>query len=122
MEPGGQRFLHADGGAAAADVAGEGEELFDVDHLQFLVAGDAGGLLEVHLLGAGNDADDEARAVAPQHEGFEEPIDGLAEQGGDVLGAEVVLVDLVGDEFVGYLQLVEQPCGVGFIDFHVSFC
>ena len=37
-----------------------------------------------------------------------------------MLGTQMILVHLVGDEFVLYLQLVEQTRGVGLVDFHDS--
>ena len=45
----GKGLFHADGRAAAADVAGQGQELLDVQHFAVLVAGNAGGGFQVHL-------------------------------------------------------------------------
>ena len=40
VDVGREMLFHADGGAAATDVAGEGEEFFDRDHFTAFVAGD----------------------------------------------------------------------------------
>lgn len=114
VDIGGEGFLHADGGAGTADVAGEGKELLHGNEVARLVAADAGGFLEVELHGAGDDADEIADLVAGEDEGFEDTVDVLAELGCDVDGGEVGLVDLVGNEFVGYLGGVEETGDVGF--------
>ena len=113
VDEGGEGFLHADGGAAAADVAGGGQEFTDVEHLAVLVAGDLGGDLQVHFEIAGDHADEEAGAVAAQHEGLEHLFDILAQLVGDVLRGQVGFVHFVGDEFVGDAGCVEQPGRIG---------
>ena len=117
VEPGGQRLLHADGGASTTDVARQGQQFFDVNHFHFLVARHFGGFLEVHLLGAGDDAYEKPCLVATQHQRLEQPFYGLSQLFGDMGGAEVVFVHLVGDELVGNLHLVEHPRCVGLLGF-----
>ena len=97
---GGEGFLHADGGAAAADVAGQGKEFLDVDQFGALVAGDAGGFLEVDLAVAPDHADEMAVAVAAQDDGLVDAGDVLSELGGYGIGGEVLLLPLVWDQFV----------------------
>ena len=87
-----------------------------MDHLHLLVARYLGGFLQVHLLGAGDDADEESQLVATQYEGFEQSLDGLPQLLSDMLCPEVVLVDLVGNQVVGDFHLVEQSGCIGFLD------
>ena len=61
---------------------------------------------------ARHDADETARAVASQHEGFEDAGDLLAQLFGDVRGSEVLLVHLIRYQFIGDLRTVEQPRGI----------
>ena len=66
-----EMLFHADGGAAATDVAGEGEEFFDRDHFTAFVAGDFGVLFQIDLVGAGNDTDEVAAFVAVEDKRLE---------------------------------------------------
>ena len=63
-------------------------------------------------------------AVAPQHERLEHPFDGFVQLGGDMHGSQIVLVEPVGNQPVGYLLPIEQPGGVRFVDFdrHIRKC
>ena len=114
---GGEVLLHADGRAAATDVAGEGQELLHGDHLALLVARYLGGELEVDGGIAGDDAHEVAGAVALQDEGLEHLGDVFAQRLGYMGCGEVALIYLVGDELVGYLGLVEQAGCIGLLDF-----
>lgn len=107
MHPCGQGFFHADRGASAADITGEGQQLADVDHLDFFVTGDLGCFLEVHFVRSGDDADKEAGLVASEYECLEDLFDGKAQYFGRMLCSQVLLVHLVGDEFVANMELVE---------------
>ena len=71
VDIGREMLFHADGGAAATDVAGEGEEFFDRDHFTAFVAGDFGGLFQIDLVGAGNDTDEVAAFVAVEDKRLE---------------------------------------------------
>lgn len=71
VDIGREMLFHADGGAAATDVAGEGEEFFDRDHFTTFVAGDFGGLFQIDLVGAGNDTDEVAAFVAVEDKRLE---------------------------------------------------
>ena len=118
VDEGRQGLLHSDGGTSAADVAGQGEQLADVDHLAVLVAGDAGRHLQVHLEIAGNHADEESVAVAPQYKRLEDLFDVLPELRRDMLGSEIILVHLVGNEGVFYACRIEQAGRICFLDLH----
>lgn len=107
VKPCRQGLLHAYGRTAATDVARQWQQLPHVYHLHFLVSSHLGGFFQVHLFGTGNDTDEEAQLLAPQDEGLEQPLDGLAQLLGNVLRAEVVLIHLVCNEFVGHFQLVQ---------------
>ena len=117
MDEGGEGLLHADWRASAADVARQGQQLLHRDEVAALIAGDFGGLLEVHLFVAWDDADEVARFVAFQHQGLEHLVDVLAQLVGDVLRAQVVPIDFVGDELIRNLLLVKKPARIGFVDF-----
>ena len=71
VDIGREMLFHADGGAAATDVAGEGEEFFDRDHFTAFFAGDFGGLFQIDLVGAGNDTDEVAAFVAVEDKRLE---------------------------------------------------
>ena len=71
VDIGREMLFRADGGAAATDVAGEGEEFFDRDHFTAFVAGDFGGLIQIDLVGAGNDTDEVAAFVAVEDKRLE---------------------------------------------------
>ena len=104
---GGEMLLHAYGRAAATDIACEGKELLHGNHLTLLVARHLGGKFEVYRRIARNHTHEVPCAVTLQDECLEYLCDILAQRLGHMWGAEVVLVNLVGDEFVGYLCLVE---------------
>ena len=71
VDIGREMLFHADGGAAATDVAGEGEEFFERDHFTAFVAGAFGGLFQIALVGAGNDTDEVAAFVAVEDKRLE---------------------------------------------------
>ena len=71
VDIGRKMLFHADGGAAATDVAGEGEEFFDRDHFTAFVAGDFSGLFQINLVGAGNYTDEVAAFVAVEDKRLE---------------------------------------------------
>lgn len=113
MDERGQALLHAHGRAAPADVARGGKQLLQGEQLALLVARDAGRHLEIHLVLAGDDAHEEPRAVAPQHDGLEHLFHVFTQTRGHVHRAEVTLVHHVGDKLVGHTRLVEQAGGIG---------
>ena len=49
---------------------------------------------------------------------LEHAVDVLAQTGGYMYGAQIVLIHLVGNEFIGYLGFVEQPRCISLINFH----
>ena len=120
VDEGGQGLLHSYGRAASSDVAGKGKQLANVDHLAILVAGDAGRHLQVHFEIAGNDADEESVAVAPQDECLEDLFDILPELRSDMLCSEIRLVHFVRNERVFYSGRIEQSGCICFVDFHDS--
>ncbi len=117
MHPCWQGFFHADRRASAADIAGLRQEFADVNHLDFFVACYFCRLLEVHFVGARNNAYEEACFVASKHECLENLFNRFPKHLGCMFGAKVVLVHLVGDEFVADMELVQQPRCVGFFRF-----
>ena len=116
MDIRGERLLHPDGRTAATDVARQGQQFLYGDEVALLVARHLGSQLQVYFVFAGDDADEMARLVAVQDEGLEHTIYILAQAGGYVYRAQVAFVHLVGDQFVGYLGLVQQPGCIGLID------
>ena len=49
---------------------------------------------------------------------LEHAVDVLAQTGGYMYGAQIVLIHLVGNELIRNLGLVEKPCCIRLIDFH----
>ena len=115
VDVGGEKLLHADGRAAPTDVAGEGQQLLHVDEVALLVAAHLGCQLEVDFVFAGDDADEVPRAVTPQHEGLEDALYVFAQLFGHVGRAKVVLVHLVGNQFVLHPGLVHQAGSIGLV-------
>ena len=87
--------------------------------IDFLVATDLGGALQVHFEISRHHAHEVTDFVAVNEDGFENLVDVFAEAVCHVLCAEVVLVDLVGDEFVTDFLPVENACRVCLLDVHV---
>ena len=112
-----KKFLHPDGRASATDIPCERKQILDRYKVALLVAAHFGSQLEVHLVLAGNDADEMSGFVTMQDQCLEHTIDILAQRGCHVGGAEVVLVHLVGNQFVSHLGLVQKAGGVGFVYF-----
>ena len=112
---GGEWLFHADGGAAAADVAGQGKEFLDVNQFGAFVAGDAGGFLEVDLAVAPDHADEMTVAVAAQDDGLVDAGDVLSESGCHGIGGEMLLVHFVGYQLIGYSGPVQKAGCVGFL-------
>ena len=121
MEKGGEGLFHPHGRAAAADVAGEAEQLLDGDEVDLLVAGGVGRLFQVNLAVAGDDADKVAGALALEHDGFEDTVYVLAQLVGDVLRLKVVLVDGVLVQHELHARLLQQAHGIGLCDSFASF-
>ena len=122
MDVGGKMTFHADGRAAAADVARRREQLLQGEKLALLVARRAGGHLQVDLVLAGDDADEMPRPVAAQNDGLEHLLDVFAQARRHVHGAEVALVDGVGNQFVGNARSVEQAGSVGLVGLVAHGC
>lgn len=78
MDVGGKMFFHADRRAASPDVAGEWQQLFDMNHFATFVAGNLGRLFQIHFASAGNDTDQITVLIAVQDEGFENLFDVFA--------------------------------------------
>lgn len=119
VEIGRKSFFHANRRTSAANISGRGQQLFHVNHLHFLVSAHFGRLFQVDLFGARDDAHEEARLVATQNESFEHLLDVLPYCSGKVLGSQIVLVDFIGHEFIGYARVVEQSRSIGF---YLFFC
>ena len=113
-------LLHAYGGASSAHVAGQREQFFHGDEVGFLGSGGFGGFLEVYLRIAGDDTDKVSGLFPFEHEGLEHPVDVLAKLRSYMVGCEIVGVDGVGHQLVGYAGFVKQTCGIGFLNFHGS--
>ena len=112
-------LLEAERAAAAADVAGKRCQVLERNGVDFLVAADLGGSLQVHFEISRHHAHEVTDLVAVNEDGLENLIDVFAEAVGNVLCAEVVLVDLVGDEFVTDFLPVENARRVSLLDVHV---
>ena len=91
VDKGGERLLHPDGRAAAADIAGKGQKLLLVNQRATFVAGELSCRLKVNLVVARYYADKEPRFVSPKHKCFEDCRNIFAEFRGNVLCGEVLL-------------------------------
>ena len=118
VDIGREMLFHADGRAAATDVAGEGEEFFDRDHFTTFVAGDFGGLFQIDLVGAGNDTDEVAAFVAVEDKRLEYLRDILASLVGNVCRAQIVFIYFIRNQLVSHFGFVQQACYVCFVNFH----
>ena len=107
MDVGGERFFHPDGAAGTPYVSRGGQQFLHGDHVAFFVARYFCGLLEVEFRGAGDHADEMAGFVTLQHQRFEYLLHGLVELVGNVRGAEVCFVHIVGDQVVGNSGFVQ---------------
>ena len=112
---GGEGLLHADGGAASADVSGKRQELLYVDQFGPLVAGDPGGFLEVYLAVALYYAYEISVAVTAQHYGLVYAGDVLTESGCHGIGGEMLFVHFVWYQLIGYSGPVQKAGCVGFL-------
>lgn len=68
----------------------------------------------------GDDTDKVSGLFPFEHEGLEHPVDVLAKLRRYMVGCEIVGVDGVGHQLVGYAGFVKQTCGIGFLNFHGS--
>ena len=118
MDEGGKGLFHADGGAAPADVAGEGQKLLHVDHGAVLIAADAGRHLQVHFRGTGHYAYEQTVFVSPQDQGLEHTVQVFSQLLRHVGGLQMLLVHLIGDQGVGDSGGVQQPGGICFLNLH----
>ena len=117
LEEGREGFLHADGAAAAAQVAREGQQLLLRQHGDGLVARGAGDGLQVQLLLHRDDADQVFRPVAGEDEGLVDHFGGQVHLGGHE-GAVVVFVGhIVFAGLVGDFRCVQVTQDVGFDGF-----
>lgn len=91
VDKGGERLLHPDGRAAAADIAGKGQKLLLVNQRATFVAGELSCRLKVNFVVARYYADKEPRFVSPKHKCFEDCRNIFAEFRGNVLRGEVLL-------------------------------
>ena len=117
MDEGGEGLFHADGRAAAADVACERQQFLHRDEVAALVARDFGGLFQIDFLVAWDDTDEMSRFVPFQHQRLEHLVDVLAQLVGDMLCPEVVFIDFVRYQLILDFLLVQEPARVGFVDF-----
>lgn len=111
-----ERLFHANGRAAAANVAGGGKQLLHGNEVALLVARSFGCLFEVDFGISGNNAYEMPGAVAVEHKSLEYLSDILIELFGDVVGGEVVLVDNVWHQFVFDFSPVEQTCCISLVN------
>ena len=110
----GELFASAEDGDAAADVAGEGCDFLEGNHVDFAVTGEFGEGFEVEFHVAGDDGEGAAVAIAADEECFEDLFRGEIELGGDGDGVEAVFVDLIFADLEGDLHGLQKPHGVGF--------
>ena len=91
-------------------------------HIGALVARHACRRFEIDLAVARNDAHEDSRAIATQHQRFEYLLDRLAQLLSHVAGIEVLLIDHIGNKFVGDFGAIEQSHSICFIDFCHRLC
>ncbi len=108
MEESGEVLFHSYWGTASADISGHSEQILHRYHLHFLVAGCLGQSLEVHFRVAGYDADYMSGLVSVQYQGLEDAVDILSQTICNVLCRQIVLVELVRNEFICNARLVQQ--------------
>ena len=117
LDVGRERFFHADWRAAAADVAGEREQIFHVHHGDAFVSGDARRGLEVELFFRRQAKDDGARLVADCDDGFENAIGIKAQDFGGMDAGEVLFAVFVGFCFVRNFGRIQNAHDIGFLFF-----
>ncbi len=121
VDVGREGFFHADGGATAADVAGEGEQIFHVYHGDAFVSGGAGGRFEVEFFFRRQAKDDGAGFVTYCDDGFENAIRIEPQDFGGMDAGEVIFAVFVGFCFVRNFRGVQNPHDIGFLFFpHVG--
>ena len=114
VDMGGIGLLHADGGASAADIAREGKKLLHGDHFDPLITGHGSALLQIQLLGGGDNEDVQTVLVPSRHEGLKDALHIDAEGLGQMDAAEVAFVHLVFGHLIGDSCPIQQAHGIGF--------
>lgn len=104
-----ETLLHTYRGTSSADISRHSEQILHRYHLHFLVAGCLGQSLEVHFRVAGYDADYMSGLVSVQYQGLEYAVDILSQTICNVLRGQIILVELVRNEFICNARLVQQP-------------
>ena len=114
-------LFRAHDGDSAADVAGEGLDLFEGGQFGFFGSGGVGEFFEVEFGVSGDDGEEVFAGVGVGEEGLEDLLGGQADLAGDGDGGEVFGIDLVGAEFVGDAEGVEKARGVGLAGSGAAF-
>lgn len=105
-------FLHADRGAAAANISREIKKLLDMNHFQLFIAAGGGALFQIQLFGDGYNKYVYSRLFAAGNEGFEHALAFHAEKRRGVYSRKIAFVDLVRRGFEFDPRLPEQSHGV----------
>ena len=119
VDDGFEPLLHADGGTAPPDVAGEGGEFLDVDHLDGLLPHGLGRLFEVQLGEDGHHKDVVGLGGPPGHQGLVD-LTGVPAQDGGHRGPVHRLPFVVGVAVggIGDLFLIQNAHDVGLFFCH----
>ena len=121
MEDGGELLLHADGGAAPVDIAGQGEQVPAVEHGDGLLPHRLGRFFQVQRVRHRDVKDIVSPGCPPGHQRLEDPLRVLPQGAGHrhPVGGLAVPVG-IGVGGVGNLLLVQDPHDVGFFLFYLS--
>ena len=113
MDIGWISLFHPDGRTAATDIPRERKKLALSDHFHAFVVRCSCRQLEVYLLIARYDADEQSGLIASQYQRLEHLSDILAQLLCHMDGREVSLVRLVGDQFVRYMRRIQKARHIG---------
>lgn len=121
MKKCGKRLLHAHGRAPATNVTCSRQQFLHGNQVGLLVARHLGGFFQIHLGIARHYAHKVAIAVTLEHQRLEHTMDILAQRCRHMVGCQIVLVNLIGNQFVGHMGLVQQAGRIGLIYFFHHF-
>ena len=116
-------LFHSDGRTSSTYITCCGQQFFHGNEVNFLVATEFGGFFQVYLMVTGDDTHEMLGLLAEEYQRLENLIDVFSNGSSQMPCREVVLIDLVGNEFVGNLSSVEKSCCVSLCYlFHDSIC